>query len=190
MTTFNTASDASNTAIRAFLTQLGSFYNDGNVFNTNSGEAKRIWREICEEIFEGKCAYCGAKLEKPTIEHLVMFNKEHCGLHHPGNIVPCCRSCNKRDRDEDSRYVDWETQLSIIIAHNNHNHSEFQTRKRRIREHIKSYNYPNLTSDELTVIRALADSIYKAIKMELDKGLETFKEIDRTLIKGRSSQNS
>jgi hypothetical protein len=38
----------------------------------------------------------GARREKPLErEHFLMINAEQCGLHHPGNIVPCCKDCQK-----------------------------------------------------------------------------------------------
>ena len=107
MTTYNTGSDSANTGVRAFLTKIGEFYL-GRSFNTASGEGKKDWIRIKKEVFESKCAYCNSDLEKPTIEHLVMFNRTECGLHHPGNIVPCCSPCNKRDKDEEGNYLTWE----------------------------------------------------------------------------------
>ena len=107
MATYNTSSDAANTMIRAFLTKVGESYLEHS-FNTGSGKGKEIWTKIKRETFENKCAFCGESSENLTIEHLVMFNREQCGLHHPGNIVPCCKPCNKRQRHQDTKqYYDW-----------------------------------------------------------------------------------
>ena len=107
MTTYNTGSDSANTSVRAFLTKIGEYYL-GRTFNTASGQGKADWTRIKELVFNSKCAYCDIELERPTIEHLIMFNRTECGLHHPGNIVPCCRECNKRERTEDGGYQSWQ----------------------------------------------------------------------------------
>ena len=89
MATYNTPSDSANTAIRAYLTKVGEHYL-GHGFNTGSGKGLKIWKKIKEVIFDGQCVYCGSQDEKLTVEHLIMFNRTEYGLHHPGNIVPCC----------------------------------------------------------------------------------------------------
>ena len=88
MTTYNTSADSANTNVRAFLTKVGEFYLRRN-FNTSSGWGRGQWERIKTETFDSRCAYCHNK-GKLHIEHLIMFNSEQCGLHHPGNIVPCC----------------------------------------------------------------------------------------------------
>ena len=105
MAIYNTGSDAGNTMVRAFLTKVGESYLNHS-FNTGSGKGKEIWQGI-KNKFESKCAFCGKEFNELTIEHLVMFNRKECGLHHPGNVVPSCKSCNKRTRDKESKeYVD------------------------------------------------------------------------------------
>jgi len=42
MAKYNTYSDAANTAVRAFLTQVGEHYL-GEKFNTGSGSGKKTW---------------------------------------------------------------------------------------------------------------------------------------------------
>ena len=93
MAIHNTASDAANTAVRAYLTSLGEKYL-GHGFNTGSGKGKQIWEEIKTD-FNNSCAYCNDSDSKLTMEHLISFNRDQGGLHHPGNIVPCCRVCNR-----------------------------------------------------------------------------------------------
>ena len=180
MTTYNTGSDSANTAVRAFLTKIGEFYL-GTSFNTSSGKGKENWTRIKESVFNFKCAYCDSKLEKPTIEHLVMFNRSECGLHHPGNVVPCSRSCNKRNKDEDGNYLSWEEHLLSISNDIN----EFKKRKRKISEHIKSENYPNLSEDEKNALKAICEHLYSSTKSELNQSLELFKNIDKTLVNKR-----
>ena len=113
MAVYNTPADAANTAVRAFLTRIGEYYL-GRSFNTSSGKASQDWIKIRDIVFDGKCAYCGKKESKLQMEHLIMFNRDEYGLHHPGNIVPVCNNCNKRSRDEKQQYKNWEEHLSII----------------------------------------------------------------------------
>jgi hypothetical protein len=114
MAIHNTPSDAENTAVRSFLTKLGEEYYQKS-FNTGSGHGREVWRIIREDEFGGLCAYCGKIPDKTSIEHLIMFNRDHCGLHHPGNIVPCCNSCNSRSKTDDKIYNDWETHLDEVV---------------------------------------------------------------------------
>ena len=118
MTTHNTSSDAANTAVRAFLTKVGAKYWT-KTFNTGSGAGKAIWIEIKDKVFEGKCCYCGKAPDKLQIEHLIMFNRAECGLHHPGNVVPVCRECNNRGKNEDGKYLSWQDHLNNICQKNN-----------------------------------------------------------------------
>ena len=113
----NTAFDAANTAVRAFLTKIGEYYLGRN-FNTGSGKAKADWEKIRDKVFEGKCAYCGTSETKLQADHLVMFNKEQFGLHHPGNIVPSCPKCNSRSKHSSGNYNSWEDHLSFICKQN------------------------------------------------------------------------
>lgn len=134
MAVYNTSSDSANTAIRAFLTKVGEYY-WGKSFNTGSGNSKKIFEQIKNEVFEGKCAYCGVQANKLQIEHLIMFNRTQYGLHHPGNIVPACQSCNKRRRDDSSNYLNWEDHLEQICRENDDLNSFFE-RKKRIQTHV------------------------------------------------------
>ena len=181
MATYNTSSDAANTMIRAFLTKVGESYLEHS-FNTGSGKGKEIWTKIKRETFENKCAFCGESSENLTIEHLVMFNREQCGLHHPGNIVPCCKPCNKRQRHQDTKqYYDWMEQLET----KSETIDEFKIRKKKILQHIKDKNYPNLNEDEVNALRAVAMSLYESTSSELEKSLNLFKDIDKTLVRRR-----
>ena len=122
MTVYNTASDSANTAIRAFLAKVGEHYL-GHSFNTGSGKGKgkgkALWLSLRDDDFKGCCAYCGEKHEKPQIEHVLMFNRTEFGLHHPGNIIPCCKECNKRERLEDKTYCNWEQHLAKVCESRN-----------------------------------------------------------------------
>ena len=49
------------------------------------------WRAI-KVAYKGKCAYCGKRTKRLTIEHVIPISKGGGTL--PDNIVPACYSCN------------------------------------------------------------------------------------------------
>lgn len=179
MTTPNTASDAANTAVRAYLTSLGEKYL-GHGFNTGSGKGKRIWLEI-QESFQKRCAYCDQEASRLTIEHLIPFNRESGGLHHPGNIVPCCSTCNRR-RKENGLEVDWRTHLTDIIERDNHGVATLRMRQKRIEEHMQNYDHPKLTDDEVAAISTIAKSLYAAVSTEVKRGTDLYWAIHQSMI--------
>ena len=182
MTIYNTGSDSANTNVRAFLTKIGEYYL-GRRFDTSNGQGKADWTRIKESVFNSKCAYCDMELERPTIEHLIMFNRRECGLHHPGNIVPCCRECNKRKKTEDGEYQSWQNHLFTICKESDT--ETYERRKEKIEKHIENENYPKLTEDEINSLKAICIHLYDATKLELDKSLELYKNIDKTLVNRR-----
>ncbi len=50
--------------------------------------------------FLAKSVHIVKKFIKLQIEHLIMFNRQEFGLHHPGNVVPVCSNCNNRRVEE------------------------------------------------------------------------------------------
>jgi len=183
MTVYNTPSDSANTAVRAFLTKVGEYYL-GHSFNTSSGLGKKTWQKIREKRFRGRCAYCNKKDQQLQIEHLIMFNKTEYGLHHPGNVVPCCIKCNKREKRSDKTYMDWEEHLKDICEKNNEVDA-FKKRKGAIISHMKEKNYPVLTLEEKHAIEVIAKSLYENIKMESEKSLMLYKKLDDTFIESK-----
>ena len=177
MAIHNTSYDAANTAVRAFLTEIGAKY-WGRTFNTGSGSGKAIWIIIKNEIFEGKCCYCGVPSDKLQIEHLIMFNRDEYGLHHPGNIAPVCLECNKRGRDKEGKHVGWEEHLKKVCAQKN-SPGYFEQRKNTILRHASQgkFSYPNLSDNEKHAIRVIAESIYHSITGEIDKSLKLYGKI-------------
>ena len=180
MAIYNTASDSANTAVRSFLTKLGEHYL-GRSFNTGSGRGKKDWARIKESVFGNSCAYCGVTGVALGMEHLVMFNRSECSLHHPGNVVPCCTPCNKRSRNADKSYVDWRTHLESRDISDASKKEKLQ----KIEAHITAEGYPNLTSDELKAIEILANSLYTSIQSEVQKSLDIYSELDEALIQSR-----
>ncbi len=178
MAVYNTPSDAANTAVRAFLTAVGEHYL-GRSFNTGSGKGRETWMQI-QKDFDDACAYCGAN-SKLQIEHLVMFNRSEYGLHHPGNIVPVCKTCNERAKDTQRNYVDWEAQLEIKCGGKESGH--FNERFLKIKAHIEKYQYPVLSEQERHAIRVIAESLYENIKSESEKSMSMYRRLDEAFIK-------
>ncbi len=181
MTIYNTSADAANTAIRAFLTKVGEHYL-GRSFNTGNGKAKDDWNRIKMDVFEGRCAYCGDECASPQMEHIIMFNRTGFGLHHPGNIVPSCKSCNKRYKNSDNTYVTWEEQLEKICQMKDQR-DKIQERKGKILVHIKTERYPDFSREEKHAIRVIAESLYKNVQLEADKSLELYRQIDKAFVR-------
>lgn len=182
MAIHNSSYDAANTAVRAFLTKVGAKY-WGKTFNTGSGNGKAIWSEIKDEIFKGKCCYCAKQSGKLQIEHLIMFNRQEYGLHHPGNIVPVCSECNKRGKDKQGRYLNWDNHLRSICENNN-NMDHFEERRQKILNHINSekFAYPKLSENEKHSIRVIAESLYNNITAETENSLNLYEKITEAFV--------
>jgi len=50
--------------------------------------------------YKGRCAYCGEKPKKLTIDHVIPLSKR--GSHTPENLVPACWPCNYMKRDHEA----------------------------------------------------------------------------------------
>ena len=183
MTTYNTGSDAANTAVRSFLTKVGEHYLDRS-FNTASGRGKEDWERIKNETFENRCAYCERANVALQIEHLVMFNREDFGLHHPGNIAPVCKECNKRRKHDGGSYFTWEEQLKQI-CNDGDSQNQFSKRRNKILGHIKDEGYPILSKEEDHAIRVVAKRLYESIKNQVDDSLKLYKNLDEAFVKDR-----
>lgn len=181
MAVYNTLSDAANTAVRAFLTKVGEYYL-GHSFNTGSSKGKQLWLSIRNDDFKGTCAYCGEASEQLQIEYVLMFNRTEYGLHHPGNIVPVCKACNKRTRLNDKSYCNWEQHLQSVCKGRDQE-DLFQLRKQKILNNFQKYSYPDLNKNEIHAIRVIANSLYENIKMESDKSLDLYKQLDQAFVK-------
>ncbi len=180
MAVYNTMSDSANTAVRAFLTKVGEYYL-GHSFNTGSGKGKALWFSIRDEDFEGCCAYCGEKSDQLQIEHVLMFNRTEFGLHHPGNIIPCCKRCNKRERLRDKAYCSWEQHL-VKVCESRGEISKIKGRKQKILGNFKKHKYPELNVNEKNAIGVIASSLYENIKTESEKSLNLYKQLDKAFV--------
>jgi len=184
MASYNTQYDAANTAVRAFLTRIGEYYLKRSFNTAVKGIAKNDWIKIKEDIFEGKCAYCGKSSEKLQMDHLIMINRTEFGLHHPGNIVPACPKCNKRSKGKLKSYNSWGDHLSYICE-NNKESQLFLERWKKIRKHLQEgdYVYPNLSTEEESAIRIIANNLYEIVKQEFDRALDLYKKLDESFSK-------
>ncbi len=181
MAVYNAPSDAANTAVRAFLTKVGEFYLK-RTFNTGSGKGRDDWGRIRDIVFEGRCAYCGEISQPLQIEHLLMFNRTEYGLHHPGNIVPCCKPCNKRAKKKKDCYSNWIEHLEKICAQKGEE-DQYPPRKAKIEKSIADEGYPQLEEKERHAIRVIANSLYENIKNESNKSLELYKQLHEAFVK-------
>lgn len=185
MAIYNTSSDAANTAVRSFLTKVGEYYL-GRSFNTGSGKGKSTWQQIKEQVFNNECAYCGEQRTTLQIEHLIMFSRKEYSLHHPGNIVPCCKTCNKRERKPDGSYANWAEHLAMVSERNGQTELT-EARKEKIERHMKEQKYPQLNAEEKHSIRVIANSLYENIKLEAEKSLSLYKELDQAFVNKEES---
>lgn len=181
MPIYNTASNAANTAVRAFLTKIGEEYL-GQRFDIMSGSGKEHWARISEEVFEGKCAFCGTASNSLPMVHLVMLNKQECGLHHPGNVVPCCAFCSRRQYDSDScRRFTWKEQLAYIFRYRGLSADDIEQQREKIIHHIVREDYPIVRCEQLSALKVVTENLYERVAGELEQSVALFKTIDRSL---------
>ena len=123
--------DVPNRIVRLFLQEAGRQY------DTNRGLTP--YSSLTDELkarFHYSCAYCGSPPPIELVEeHLVPINRTSAGLHSWGNIVPACKECNRKKRDNP-----WEQ------------HPELNAQRREaIKAYIAEYRYsPNVT--ELSIV--------------------------------------
>jgi hypothetical protein len=169
------ASDAANSAVRALLNKIGQIYLNKEpelkkMFNKN--ERNDFWEKIQKEFYYC-CAYCERKkgdvilvknkktkeFEEKALklerEHLLMTNKEECGLDHPGNIVPSCSPCNVNNRKQG-----WKAHL---LERCEGDKDLYQVRLKRIERHIKKYKYPKIPKEIQLEIRKKCGDLYNDV---------------------------
>ena len=59
------------------------------------GFKEHDWKKTLK-YFDKRCAYTGIKLseKKTVIDHLIAHNRQECGLHLYGNLIPATREAN------------------------------------------------------------------------------------------------
>jgi 5-methylcytosine-specific restriction endonuclease McrA len=87
-------SDISNSAIRVFLQDVGTFYDRERGFESFRPTVKQ--KDQLLEYFRGRCCFCNIEIDRKSLsqDNLIPMNKSYLGLHAWGNVVPCCQSCN------------------------------------------------------------------------------------------------
>jgi hypothetical protein len=123
-------SDLSNTAIRIFLQDVGRFYDTERGFEPFKPTARQ--KQEVHEYFNGCCAYCGASLDpdSATLDHLIPLNRTALGLHAWGNVVACCRLCNK-----EKHFNNWLDFLRLKAG------NQFRSRRKLILAFVDHYRY-------------------------------------------------
>ncbi len=141
-------SDISNMAIRIFLQNVGEFYDKSrnlDVFKPSNSQKEKLLK-----FFSYKCCFCDVKITVNNMhqDHLIPMNKTSLGLHAWGNVVPCCRECNKN-----KHHKNWLDYLKFISSGN-----ELTNRKRKIQMFVKKYNYkPSLN------LKEIANNLYQDV---------------------------
>jgi 5-methylcytosine-specific restriction endonuclease McrA len=123
-------SDIANTAVRIFLQDFGSEYDEARGLEPYKKSAHLA---TIAEFFGDECCYCGKAFEAgnaPVQDHLVPLNKTGLGLHAWGNIVPSCRDCNSFKQGKP-----WH---EVVAAKAGPKASE---RYKRIKEFVAKYRY-------------------------------------------------
>ncbi|MFC2067917.1 hypothetical protein ACFLTP_02765 [Chloroflexota bacterium] len=110
-----------------------------------------------------------------------MFNRKEYGIHHPGNIVPTCKSCNTRLRNPGSTYINWIEQLELVCR-NRGQENMIVERKGRILVHMKEEDYLELTIEERNAIRVIAETLYQDTKSEFDKSVKLFQQLHKAFV--------
>jgi hypothetical protein len=133
--------DVPNRTVRLFLERVGKQY------DLNRGHHPP-YTDLTPELidrFGGRCAYCGEPPPSNGLreEHLVPINRESCGLHAWGNVVPACNECNKV-----KRHHPWQDHPRLDAG-----------RRAAIEAFIAEYGYnPNVTE-----LRAVLANLYDLV---------------------------
>lgn len=90
-------SDAANTFVRVILSDAGVLL---------GGFDEEDWGRTMD-YFGGRCAYSGAVLRDGDVDrdHAVPINKDHCGVHLYGNVLPTTRAKNRAKKNRHYRDV-------------------------------------------------------------------------------------
>jgi len=114
-----------------------------------------------------------------------MMNREQFGLHHPENIVPACKECNKRDKDKDKKYFSWEQHLKNVCQ-KNRTLNCFEERKKNLLDHRIDEKYPPLSNEEENAIRVVAEYLYNQIVNQGESSIGLYKKLTEAFVKNPS----
>ena len=99
--------DAANVFVRVLLCDAGELA---------GGLSDEEWNRTLS-FFDHRCAYTGVPLTEDSAEqeHAIPINKQHCGLHLYGNVLPATKEANRAKRDQHYRaFVGDATRLQTI----------------------------------------------------------------------------
>lgn len=99
--------DVANTFIRCLLSDAGEIL---------GGITDEQWSSTLE-YFEYRCPYTGVAItdEYAVKDHAIPINRDHCGLHLYGNVLPCTDEANrKKHRHHYSDFVTDRNRLEKI----------------------------------------------------------------------------
>lgn len=146
--------------------------NPGDVANhlircmlADASEVVGSWTEADRDrtlaYFGHRCAFTGAPYDPATFvwDHLVPHNKESCGLHTYGNLVPATRSANSAKADKDFKEFLLTDRATLGDAPG----SERQARIERLEAFQRDSGYLEL-SESLGGLSALCMAQYERIK--------------------------
>lgn len=83
--------DAANAFVRVLLSDAGELAG-----GPSGGLSDDEWDKTLQ-YFDNRCAYSGEEITKESAEqeHAIPINKEHCGLHLYGNVLPATKQENR-----------------------------------------------------------------------------------------------
>lgn len=99
MSGIKTESTLKNDFVRWMLSEISKAVSSSN----KSIRPKTKQKEFALQEFGYKCPYTGEDIsdeEKIELDHIIPFNKEHCGLHLRGNLAATSRAINNEKKSQ------------------------------------------------------------------------------------------
>ena len=111
------------------------------------------------KFFDNKCPYTGKNLTKKNsvLDHIEPHNREYCGLHLYGNVIPCLKKANATKSNKGFE--------NFINSMDEISKEEKQKRINKIREFITQSNYLTIKQSINSEIKAILESEYQNIKL-------------------------
>lgn len=117
----------------------------GNKLNYSQFNKKIQWKDILER-FNNKCCYCGQKIEKLEVDHIIGMNRTEMGFDCLGNVAPACPSCNGKknnlSKKENKLQHGWKLHLEEICISDK---KIYNKRKKYIEKYMNEFKYPPKT---------------------------------------------
>lgn len=174
------ARQAAASAVKAFLAEIAAVYLGKVYDHKNDGFGRQVWT-ITVAHFNNRCAYCNTPADnfpkgvRMTMEHLIEENQFQCGLHHPGNTVPACSSCNgSRDKSPDGSRLTWQQHLCNLGKAKGWNAATIEKRRRHVQAFVDQGGYPTFTEEETKYLQTTAQALYQDILKRSTAGAKGF----------------